>query len=80
MSMMGGVSVVGWPVHHAQHRGAAGFEEAPDEKPGENQKSQVQPVISVDGGLDPPRLVLRRDESEGAEIKSTISAATAMAT
>ena len=80
MSMLVGVSVAGWPVHHAQHRWAARLEEPPDEKPGENQKSQVQPVIPVDGGLDHPRLVLRRDESEGAEIKSTISAATAMAT
>ena len=63
MSMMVGVSVVGWPVQHAQHRWAAGLEETPDEKPGENQKSQVEPgrVIPGDGGLDHPRLVLRRE-------------------
>ena len=36
MSMMVDVSVVGWPVHHAQHRYAAGVEETPDEKPGQS--------------------------------------------
>ena len=69
MSMMLGVSVVGSPVHHAQHRWAAGLEETPDEKPGENQKSQVQlgRVTPGDGSLDHPRLVLRRDEGEVAQ-------------
>src|SRR5882724_1221147 len=36
MSMAVGVSVVGWPVHHAQHRQAPGLEETPDEKLGQN--------------------------------------------
>ena len=36
MSMMVGVFVVGWSVHHAQHRQAPGLEETPDEKPGEH--------------------------------------------
>jgi hypothetical protein len=69
MSMLVGVSVVGWSVHYAQHRWAAGLEETPDEKPGEKQKGQVQPagVIPGDGGLDHLSLVRRRDESEGAE-------------
>ena len=44
MSMLVSVSGAGWPVHHAQHRWSAGLEEAPDEKPGENQKGQVQPA------------------------------------
>ena len=36
MSRMVSVSVVGWPVHHAQHRRATGFEEAPNEKRGDD--------------------------------------------
>lgn len=62
-------SVIGRPVHHAQHRRAAGLEETPDQKPGENQKKQVQPgrVTPTDGGLDRPRLPLRRDEGAAAE-------------
>ena len=69
MSIMVRFSVVDWPVHHAQHRRAACLEEAPDEKPGENQKNQVQPsrVIPGDGGLDHPRLPFQRDEGEAAE-------------
>src|ERR1700682_2227612 len=69
MSMMVGVSGAGRPVHHAQHRKAAGLEEAPDDTHGENQKNQVQPgrVIPGDGGLDHPRAALRRDEGKAAE-------------
>jgi hypothetical protein len=43
--MMMGASVVRWPVHHAQHRRAAGFEETGDQKRSQNQKSQVQPGV-----------------------------------
>src|SRR5215831_10407183 len=69
MSIMVGLSTAGRPVHHAQHRWPARLEEAPHEKPGENQKTKVQPgrVIPGDGGLDYPRLALRRDEGEAAE-------------
>jgi hypothetical protein len=49
MSMIVSQSVIGWPVHHAQHRRAAGLEEAPDEEPGENQKEQVQPGRVIPG-------------------------------
>src|SRR5215472_15461111 len=67
--MMGAAALAGWFVHYTQHRWAAGFEETPDEQPGENQKSQVQPgrVIPGDGGLDHARFALRRDERKAAE-------------
>src|SRR6516165_6149050 len=68
MSIMMGTPV-GWPVHHAQHLLSAGFKETPEEKSGENQKSEVKPrrVIPGDGGLDHPRLALRRNKAQAAE-------------
>src|SRR5215471_17280261 len=67
---MMGTCVVGWPVHHAQHCWAAGFQETPD-PPGWNRWSAAEKVehllgLSLDrmhdylswpaDGLDPHRL------------------------
>src|SRR5215471_11703025 len=40
---MMGTCVVGWPVHHAQHCWAAGFQETPD-PPGWNRWSAAEKV------------------------------------
>src|SRR5882724_2204978 len=59
----------GGHVHHAQHRGAAGFQEPPNQQACENEKGDVEParVIPSDGGLNDASVPLCRDKTEGPE-------------
>src|ERR1700730_6146088 len=63
------MAVHGRPIHHPQHPKPAGSQEAPNEQAGKGEKGDVEPrrVVPRDGGLDHPRMALRRDETESAE-------------
>jgi hypothetical protein len=65
MSMAG----LGRSIHHPQHPKPASSQEAPNEQAGKGEKGDVEPrrVVPRDGGLDDPRMALRRDETETDE-------------
>jgi hypothetical protein len=56
-------------VHHAQHRGAARFQESPDQQACENEKGNVEPrcVVPYDGSFSHPRVTLCGNETQSPE-------------
>jgi hypothetical protein len=65
MSMAG----LGRPVHHPQHPKPTGSQEPQNEQGGKDEEDDIEPgrVVPRNGGLDHPRMALRRDETESTK-------------